>query len=69
MEDCRLIQTVKGIRLSNNKIKNKNLVIRYTSDENGKTLSIANENDNVMYIVPFDQFLGMIIKNDERIPK
>ena len=40
----------------------KNYVVRYTADNLGKSLSMADENNGVMFQIPFDGIYNEIIK-------
>ena len=44
---------------------NKRFVVRYTDDEVGKSLSIADERSGVMFQIPFDAIYKDITKGGE----
>ena len=43
----------------------KKFVVRYTSDEIGKSLSIADEKSGVMFQIPFDSILKQIMEEEQ----
>ena len=44
----------------------RRLTVRYTSDKVGKSLSIADEDNGVMFQVPFDAIYHEIMKGGEQ---
>ena len=43
----------------------RRLTVRYTSDKAGKSLSISDDNNGVMFQIPFDGILQEIMKEGE----
>lgn len=41
----------------------KKFVVRYSDDENGKSLSISDEKSGVMFAIPFEEILNDITKD------
>ena len=44
-------------------VAQKKLSVRYSDDERGKTLSIADENSGVMFVIQFEEILKDITKD------
>lgn len=57
-----IIKKVKGVTGTSFSCQPSDITIRYTADEKGKTLSLADEDIGILLIVPFEEIEEMVGK-------
>ena len=56
------LQEIDGLELIGQKYKKARLVVRFTSDNIGESISIADEERGIMLMVPFEEVKRQIIE-------
>ena len=57
-----IVRSVKGLNLSSGLYKESELVVRMTNDHIGKSLSIADEDNNIMLCIPLEPIENQLRK-------